>query len=187
MLAATATILSGSFFSNAQHVDIVRGAAMLPWMVLAVDWCMSRRHPLSIAVLALLAWQFLVGAYPGQIVALAYCLPVLAGLRSLALPRRDRLLGLGCLTVAAVLAEGLSAVKFLPVALDLSNIRQSAGQVSQVDASVLSTLLFDFDVAYLPNDVTMRDLFIALPVLLLMPFGLGKSMAARMGLSLIHI
>lgn len=184
MLAATAAVFSGSFFSNAQHVDIVRGAAMFPWMMLATDWCVKKKSAISIALLALLTWQFLVGAYPGEIVAAAYCLPLCVAVRLFSVPRSEWARGLACLTFAASLAIGMSAVKFLPVAMDLSNIRQSAAQVSQVDIGVLSTVLFDFDVEYLPNDVTMRDLFIALPVLVLAPLGAGHSIAGRFGLVL---
>lgn len=187
ILAATGMVLSGSFYSNAQHVDIVRGAAMLPWMFLATDWCLKRRSTIAVAVLAGLTWQFLVGAYPGQIVAAAYCLPMLVALRAWDMPRFEWIQGLGLLMLAAALGVGLSAVKFLPVAADLSNIRQSAGQVSQVDASILSTLLFDFDVDYLPNDVTMRDLFMVLPVLLLAPFGFITLRMTKVGLGLVII
>ena len=187
-LAATAAIFSGSFFSNAQHVDIVRGAALFPWLLLSVSLCLRKGSPLFAVICGFVAWQFLMGAYPGQVIAAAYCLCVPVVVIKCNLPNRvAKLRALGWLAVAAILAVALAAVKFLPVALDVSNIRQTADQLSQVDAGILTTLLFNFDAPYLSNDVTMRDLFLPLSVLLLAPFGLMLGVAGRVGLALIAV
>lgn len=142
-----------------------------------MDACLERPRPLVMALTALVAWQFLVGAYPGQIVSAAYCSLAFLFVRATSLGYRQALTGLAALLAAGLIALGLSMVKFLPILVDDSSIRQSADQASQLDLPMLSTLLFDFDVSYLGNDVTMRNLFLPLPILLLAPLGVGRGKA----------
>lgn len=183
-LLGTAAVMSGSFYSNAQHVDVVRGAAMFPWLVWVVAACLKRPGPPMTVLAALVAWQYLVGSYPGQIVAAAYVLSVVVVVVARDMRGADAARGVSWLALAAMFAIGLACIKFLPVAMDSGNIRQVADQLSTVDTDVLTTLLFDYDVPYLGNDVTMRDLFVVLPVLLLAPLGMGLGIAGRVGLAL---
>lgn len=64
------------------------------------------------------------------------------------------------MVVAGLIVVGLAAVKFLPAPVDGGNICYDAGETTLADASILTTLLLDYDVEFLRNEVTMRDLFL---------------------------
>jgi hypothetical protein len=185
MVAALAYLFSSSFYSNAQHVDIVRGAALLPWLLVAIRVLWLRQHALPFVALVLVLWQYLVGAYPGQVVAAAYfCGVIVVVYMGAANANDERLLARAMLLAAAVVCgAALSAVKFLPALLDASTVRQSAAPDALVNGAILTTLLFDFDVDFLPNDVTMRDLFVPWALLPLAAYGIRRSVASTVGIS----
>ena len=165
--------LSVGFFSNAQHVDIIRGYSLLPWVFLAI----SANVLTSVPRAGLSAWVlfgFVTGAYPGVIIASAYgCLVFFASeLLGLANARdRRRYLGMGML--AGVLALMLSAVKFLPL-LGLRDELFHYWPWQGVPLKNFLTLLFRFDVQVLPGDITMRSLY--LPATALALIGLSAKL-----------
>jgi hypothetical protein len=64
-------LFSAGFFSNAQHTDISRAWAFLPWLLLTL--MPVRQSAAWKMLLASILWfQFLVGAYPGNIAAASY-------------------------------------------------------------------------------------------------------------------
>lgn len=172
-----------AFFSNAQHVDIVRGAAMMPWLLLAVDSLQARAGAARFAFCVVVVWQFLVGSYPGIVVAGFYACAIVVLVRG---TERDasgswRLGNLLLLALATLVAAGLSAVKFVPGLLDVENLRRDAGGFNGVDMGIMTTLVLDFDVEFLRNDVTMRDIFLPMPVLLLACLANLKSRVSVLG------
>lgn len=72
--------LFGGFYSNAQHVDIVRSFAFTPWLL----WCLTppRRGesaiPRRLALLPLFVWATATGGYPGNFIAALFLLAVFA-------------------------------------------------------------------------------------------------------------
>jgi hypothetical protein len=171
MIAGFAYLLGGTFYSNAQHVDIVRGAALLPWLFLAFWALWERQTAFRFVAFVFVLWQYMVGGYPGQVVATAYFLAVALLLLLVDAQRRGQAWkGKTVLITAAVsCAVGLILPKFLPAFLDPESVRQAASPDALVDSSVLTTLLFDFDLPSISNDLSMRDLFF--PACLL-PFAL---------------
>lgn len=171
--ASLAYLFNPSFFSNAQHVDIVRGAAMFPWLILLLLQVCRKPGGWSFLLFAVLLWQFLVGAYPGMIVSTAYACAAIVAVEMHAGWRGGRSFGwLPILCLAVFAAVGLSAVKFLPLLFDGSNIRQSAGSAIGFDVPLLTTLVLGFDVAGMSNDLTMRALFFSLPILCMASIGI---------------
>ncbi len=82
LLAAFAFQLFGGFYSNAEHVDIVRSFAMLPWLLWASvpPAAGETRLPRRIVLAPLFVFLLAVGGYPGNLVASVFLLAVLAAL-----------------------------------------------------------------------------------------------------------
>lgn len=82
LLAAFAFQLFGGFYSNAEHVDIVRSFAMLPWLLWAATPPSSgqTRLPRRILFVPLFVFLLAVGGYPGNLIASIFLLAVFAAL-----------------------------------------------------------------------------------------------------------
>ena len=71
-VAAVAYLFFGGFYGEAEHADIVRGFAYMPWLL----WCLTPPSDddgrwIRLAALPPLAWLIVSGAYPGQLSAFA--------------------------------------------------------------------------------------------------------------------
>ncbi|MFY9550359.1 MAG: hypothetical protein WAU32_04355 [Thermoanaerobaculia bacterium] len=83
LIGAFAFQLFGGFYSNAEHVDIVRSFAFLPWLLA----CLVPPRPGEPAVprrllaLPLFVWAMATGGYPGNLVAALFSLGVLVCLQ----------------------------------------------------------------------------------------------------------
>ncbi len=68
-LAALAYLFFGGFYGEAEHADIFRGFAYLPWLLWALTPPAENKRWLRLAALPALAWLVASGAYPGQMVS----------------------------------------------------------------------------------------------------------------------
>lgn len=165
-LAGVAYLFAPGFISNAEHVDIVRAWAFLPWLLLALT--IGRRGSWWKHLLGVGLWfQFFVGAYPGNIASAVYiCLTWL--LVMLVTRHRHRRLSY-LLSVGSVLVPGvlLASLKWLPYLFS----SPGHGVANQVvfNADILATLVFPFEGSGLPNDISMRSFYVV-PVLLVLAF-----------------
>jgi hypothetical protein len=147
LVAATAYLVYGGFYVNAEHADIVRGFALLPWLcwalVLPPDRLrMVRAGPcvwlsaLAVPNLTLPAFTLLLvtGAYPGQVEALAAIVPILVAVQ-LIRNARDGQLFLGALLDAAVvvlllgLGFLLASAFLFPLAAAWDELTRTSGGV----------------------------------------------------------
>jgi hypothetical protein len=175
-LAGAAFQVFGGFFSNAQHPDIVRGYAWTPWLLAALTVSPGERglgpwraRLLSVAVLGLLT-----GAYPGQGPATLVLGGLYLALQLLdceARPRFAREKLRSVLLRVAWLALGLlmAGVHLLPPWLLRDELLRSAeaGSLERTGLGAWNafTTFLPYDVPFLEGDVSMRSLFITLPVL----------------------
>ncbi len=112
LLAGIAYVFFGAFYGQAEHADIIRGFAYLPWLFWALTPPQEGRWTRLVAVPAL-AWLISSGAYPGEVVSfgLSGGLYVLVALRGRSgLWRRYR----GALILAIVASAAISAAVLLP-------------------------------------------------------------------------
>lgn len=174
LLALVAWFFCPLIYSNAQHPDIVRGASLLPWLFLALSprWGWGRWW--SIPAASLIVWQFLVGAYPGQVVIAAYALVVWALAWLLIDRRRGWLIPAGIAGVAAML---MSLAKYGPV-MAFGAVTQGAAQSLSFDLSSLATVFYPYNMDAMPNDPSMRPYFLVVPVLVLVGYAKLRSNAA---------
>ena len=184
ILALVAYTFATPFFSNAQHVDVVRAAAWLPWVVLIASPRWPWRRWWAVPLAGLLVWQFAVGAYAGVVVIAAYAIVVgVIAWQVTERPRpRDFLVPLA---VTGLVALGLSLVKYLPNLLVRGVPVPGQPSPRIYSRGLLGTLFFGQDVEFLDfYDLTMRSLFVVAPVLLLLAFVPLRSAAARVALAM---
>lgn len=69
LVAAVAYLFFGGFYGQAEHADIFRGFAYLPWLLWALTPPQDPRRWIRLAAMPPLAWLIATGAYPAQIVS----------------------------------------------------------------------------------------------------------------------
>jgi len=172
LLGAFAFQLFGGFYSNAEHVDIVRSFAMLPWLFWtavppAAD---DARLPRRLLLAPLVLYLFAVGGYPGNLIAAIFLLSVFT-----ALVLVQRRFGRMAVTWAAALgASGVLGIAMATIHLgpawvfraelqrynasERISMNQAALSVGHLPGLVLET-------AGVPGEISMRSTFVGLAVL----------------------
>ncbi len=69
LLAAIAYVFFGGFYGQAEHADIVRGFAYLPWLLWALTPPADEGRWTRLVAVPVLAWLLSSGAYPGEVVS----------------------------------------------------------------------------------------------------------------------
>ena len=141
LVGLAAWFFAPGFFAHATLLDIMRGYAWLPWVMLitSVKWPW-RTAWWSIPLAALMLWQTMLGAYPGQLVAIAYTLPVWIIANQLRdKPKITRyLMPLAIATVSAVL---MTMLRFLPALIERGKYPLNPDE-SRLTFGMLGTLLY---------------------------------------------
>ena len=85
LVAAVAFQFFGGFYSNAEHVDIVRAFAYAPWLlyVFSLDRAATAPLPRRAMLIPPVLYLFLTGAYPGNVIAGGVIIPLFVGLQLL--------------------------------------------------------------------------------------------------------
>lgn len=187
LIVAVGYHFSATFYSNQEHVDIIRAVAWFPWLLYAV-------HPLGFIktrwntlIVALILSQLLVAGYPGNIVAIAYAAAIWVGMLMWAeegLEKRCRYVASVALGVIAGIL--ISMPKWLPLILNGS----SGIEVEHLPSgpflmSHLLTLLTPYDVDILQGDRTMRSVWLPLTCIWGLAFASLRSGTVRIGLMFI--
>jgi hypothetical protein len=135
-----AYMFTSGFYVQAPYVDIVRGFALVPWVLLCLSPLWPWRHWWSIPVAALLLWQSAVGIYPGALVAIGYCGSawLVVWLVACRTPLKEHLLPLA---YAGVVALALTTPKFLPQIVLGTIARGTVQDLTVLNASTLATLV----------------------------------------------
>lgn len=68
-LAAVAYLFFGGFYGQAEHADIVRGFAYLPWLLWAITPPRGGGRWAPLALVPPLTWLLATGAYPGEVIS----------------------------------------------------------------------------------------------------------------------
>lgn len=188
-LGAVCLHFSANFYSNAQHIDIIRGAAYLPWLLLLLKPSVLARGMWPYVAAVVVLFQFLVVVYPGIIVSSVYSVGVVTIISLLYMwPHRGvgrTLVLLASVGVPAVLMSGL---KWLPLILqgNVAAVEVDTGY-APILPTHLFTLLLPYDREFIPGDVTMRSLWLPAVVFLgiLMPRRFSYVTACGVALALI--
>lgn len=166
--------LSAGFFSNAQHVDIIRGYSLIPWLMLYSRSRVILASRINVVVFVLIILLFITGVYPGLIISSVYSVLglLLVDVQELAVTS-EILKYLKKILTAILIASLLSSPKILPFLANISEIqpRSDIYSISSMSTSHLITLFFRPDIIQMPNDLTMRSIFI-MPYTLIIFLGL---------------
>lgn len=185
-IGAIAYHFNAAFFANQQHVDIVRAAAWLPWLLWAFT-PETLRGRLGAPAAALILSQFLVSAYPGAIVSFAYLMIFWVGillLRSrLSGTIRDYSIVLVLSTLAGIL---LAMPKWAPFLLNGSTgLARETFAVPVLDLTTLYTFALPYLSDLIPGDPTMRAFWLPLPILWGLAFVSLRDHMVRVGLGFV--
>ena len=187
-LGALAYHFTAAFYSGQQFVDIVRAAALLPWLWLSFHPDFIRKSWISPVLTSLILWQFLVAAYPGNIVSTAYgsvvvCLVAVAGISGY----RGRMLYLSLIGSSVVAALMMAMIKWYPIIAERSQLDYGVASQSVLEWKLLATIFLPYDVDLFPGDVSMRSLWLPLLMLLGASFARLRTSAERVGAGLVGL
>ena len=169
LVAAVGYFFSPGFFTSASHIDIVRGWAFIPWILLAFKPKKNISN-IQIFLIALLAFQYMVGVYPGIIIASIYLLGIYV-LLNFYFESNLRKQYILYQILPFLLGVFLSFLKWLPLVTAERLYR--GGNTVEVTPAIISTLIYSYDTLVLPNDITMRSFFLA-PILSISIFLMQK-------------
>lgn len=185
LLAMVGQFYAPSLFAQAQFLDMQRGAAFLPWLLLLASplWFWDRRWGLPVG--ALLLWQIGVGIYPGQIIGAVVCV----GAWMLVWVVRGWRTAWGWvwrLGMVGVVAASLAVVKLAPALQGGTGQRDWEPQRLLLSPSILASIFFPYDNPAMPWDIAVRPFFIVVPILILVLLAPWRSstMAPVMALGL---
>lgn len=184
-LAAVAGFFAVGYFSNASHVDIARGYAWVPWVLLVLSPKWPWRKWWGVAMAAFLLWQAATGSYPGMVISMVYVgivwvvtyqLITKVPLKRFVLP----------LALSGVIAAMLCVPRLLPYFMLGSDTASAAdfGDSSSFDASLFGTVLFGYGQPGFPNDLSMNSYFLPATILALMFFASIRDRLTKMAFSI---
>ena len=187
LLAAAAWFFAVGVYSNAEHVDIVRGYAWIPWLLLVVSPLWPWRHWWAIPAATVALWQAATGVYPGILIAAAYVLPFWA-VSAFLIWRRPAALtvvGIAVSGLGAALLSGPRLVPFLMQSTATATATTAAPDTSLFDIWTFGTVAFGYGSPELPNDISMRSFFVPATVMVLACFARWRSRFTRAAAALI--
>ena len=176
ILGSLGYLFSAGFFGNAQHNDIVRGWALIPWALIFL-LTIEKNGPIKNLVWSIFWFQFFVGIYPGMIVSSAFSLTLFFVVQIFIQNRNNLSLNaVGQKLISLTpLALGflMSLIKWLPF---LGSSGYSAKNLNQLvfDFSTFTTLAAPFVDGNFSNNVTMRTIFLLPIVWIAIPFALVR-------------
>ena len=157
LVLGLAYLFSPGFFSNASHVDIVRSWAFLPWIfIILTPW--AKYSTSRIILTAIFIFQFAISVYPGTLVASLYIFLIYFFL--IYLFYKPKLKEYLLFQIAPMfIGVLLSLLKWLPLITEDRIDR--GGNTVVVNLGIIATLIYPYETSALPNDLTMRSLYIS--------------------------
>lgn len=161
-LGAVAFMFSAAFFSNAQHTDIVRGAAYVPWLFLGLSPALLIKGRWHMVWPTILLAGFLAGSYPGIVIAAVYSLSLCYLFALARLPNwNERSIALRNAFLVALASSLIVLPKYLPlVAYPGEFALIPPGDHTRLLPVHILLFFFGFESQNLPADVTMRSMFL---------------------------
>lgn len=187
LVAAFAYHYSAGFYSNQQHVDIVRAMALMPWLLFTLHPEIISRRAWGPLLCALVLSQLLVGGYPGIIVSAAYACMAWVAILVFQLPGRPvRTKYVVSVALAVVAGTLMAMTKWLPVVMFLdSGFSVDDRPPNPILAEHLLTLVMPYEFDGLPDDVSMRALWMPMVVLWGIAFARLRNRLVLLGCALI--
>lgn len=148
------------FYSNQQHIDIIRSYALLPWIIYFINPIILFKNFYNQIILFLFISQFLIAGYPGIIVSGFYTILVFfIFFISSETNKKNYLLTILFLSFIGIL---LSLIKWLPFFsnYDLINLERSNFLI-RTDPQFLLSIFYSYTNDFFTGDLTMRGIYIS--------------------------
>ncbi|SDG47268.1 hypothetical protein [Dyella sp. 333MFSha] len=186
LAAALAFHFSAAFYSNQEHVDIVRAVAWLPW-ILFVLHPHGFRFRWGAVIAAVVLSQMLTSGYPGNLVSTVYG----CGFWVLLLASgegKGRAIYLISVATSVVAGTLMAMPKWLPLILNGSaGLSIEHLPPSPFNITHFLTLVMPYTLDRLPGDLTMRSLWIPLGVIWGIAFADYRSRVFWLGAGLVML
>ncbi len=184
VLAMVAAFFAVGYYSNAQHVDISRAYAWVPWLLLVFAPTFPWQRVWAIPVAALVIWQAVTGMYPGMTIAFVYvgAVWVVTHQVSTRYPLRSFLVPL---VISVLIAGLLSMPRLLPYAMLQEDAAGSLQESSSFSPALLGTLVFGYSSDQIGNDISMRSLFVPSTMLILAFFACWRDRITKLAIALL--
>jgi len=147
--------------SNAQHSAMLRAAALLPLLMLVCLPAWVLKSPWLVIVGGLVWWQVLVSSYPGNLIPILFLVLLVVAISCVRLGTRSRSKYLLTLLVTAFGGFLLAAPRWVPVLVDRQSFPVERENTAILTWELIPTLISSYDLPGLPNDVTMRSIWLA--------------------------
>lgn len=184
LIGAICYHFSATFYSNQQHVDIIRGAAWIPFVLTAMSPRFLAISHFTPAISAIVLFQFFVSSYPGLIISTAYATLLVVGFTYFQERSLLQLRTVARATMALSAGILMAGLKFLPLVLHGDIVLPAQTDFAAFRPEFIPTFFLPYDVAFLAGDVTMRSLWLPSVALLSIVFLRRFTGIAVMGLSL---
>lgn len=184
VLALVAAFFAVGYYSNAQHVDISRAYAWIPWLLLVFAPTFPWRRAWSIPVASLVIWQAVTGMYPGVTIALIYTGAFWVVMHQI-LTRYPVRRFLGPLAISVLIAICLSMPRLLPYAMLQEDAAGRLQESSSFSPALLGTLVFGYSSDQIGNDVSMRSLFVPSTILVLAFFACWRHRITKLAIAML--
>lgn len=166
----------GAFYSNAEHVDIIRAYAFTPWIIIPfiASKNMYNSKLLVYSILFLPFWILFMwtGGYIGVTIAVLFTLGILLVIRMF-LEKEFRHIGFKIM-FSSLIGFLLSAIYVLPALMDLHELTRSASSLRYDYFHLIDifSLIYPIDNKILPHDVSMRSNSIGVFAFILLVLGI---------------
>ena len=147
--------------SNAQHSAMVRAAALLPLLVLVCLPNFVLKSPWFVIIGGLIWWQVFVSGYPGNLITTLVLILFVLVLSSVGLGAKYRIKYLFTVLITALGGLLLAAPRWLPVLLDRQSFPVERENSAPLTWELIPPLISSYDLPGLPNDLTMRSIWLA--------------------------
>lgn len=162
LLAAVGYHFTAAFYSNQQHVDIVRAYAIFPWLLWCITPSMLKKSAWMHLLSSVILFQFLTSAYPGNIISAAYACAAYFLVTFFSLTSKtEKREYFFSVTVVVVAGVAFSLLKWLPYfsSVNLLNESQASG-IGALNLKKFLTLWLPYDREFFDSDITMRSIFV---------------------------
>lgn len=165
----------GGFYTNAEHIDIIRAYAFLPWLLGPIlgHWNYKNRYYyIGISLLPLWTYLLWTGGYLGISIATSFVLGMVLVIRII-LEKQERGTGFAIL-FALVIGVIIMSIAYIPALMQLNELDRS-GQILSYDYFKwidIFALIYPVDITAFPHDISMRFTSVGFVSFLLFVIGL---------------
>ena len=166
----------GAFYSNAEHLDIIRGYSFIPWLLIPV---LTKQYFVKLNQIVLWSYPLIVylmitGGYLGMSIAIFFILGITAFAR-IVFEKEYRKYGFFVIC-ALLIGFLISSVFLLPSLLDKKELIRATGIISYDYAYLVDifSLIFGIGFPSQPHDISMQSSSISMIVFMLLVSSLLK-------------